>query len=764
MELVKKKGLWLLAMVLAVVMTALCIGLPTAKAEEPPYVYTVDASTPYTIGVGGYADKQSYGSARTEKEGKIAYDLALRGGDACRMSSTVGVDLTTLEFDIFNASKMVQATYPSSTMIGLTDGVNRYMTEYQGGITLMIDHTVAEGVHKYVLGIFNGWVGTRSMLADGTEALKVMTDPADDKITIKMGYSEDKTTFDVCFNEVKMSLKASQFDGTATSGVKYYDGKDMTNVYPIFGTMAKVDAFLTLSEMRDSKTKGYVESAPYTAAMANLSAYQAKFAGDGINTAEKYIETLEINKAFNYTGLRDYSIAYLDAQRAVHNDDLAVAKAEFESELIDYDIKEYETAVGAIVDVKTALEADKVKKNIRTDVINLLPDGAEKTTYLNRIIAADALFKTKTDAAAIAVSADAVSKINVADSAAKVNTARTIYETITPAFLALVSTEANVTVSASKTAFLAKLGEVMTVDKWNKNGNAILMKNANNALSFHGKAYSGIDSATGIPYTNNDVVYSEDAFQITNFSMEFKANLNPSGWFGISLMAKKGDVFSATGEGEAATGKHQGIMIWLEPKSATDMEVSVFALKNDSTNIYTSRKTEIMPMAIPADGKFTLRMYNMPGTNNLSMMLNGKDILVASLRLAELNTIFGAKTDPNAHKGYITINCSTSDIKDNFDYEFSKINSKNIFAADITTPDPANIPEKEVCQHDYDAETGYCSICGELDPNFGKGGITDKGCGGCGSSVIATSGGIIAVIMLVGVAFFILRRKSKKLN
>ena len=197
-------------------------------------------------------------------------------------------------------------------------------------------------------------------------------------------------------------------------------------------------------------------------------------------------------------------------------------------------------------------------------------------------------------------------------------------------------------------------------------------------------------------------------------------------------------------------------MIWLQPQPNNRVGITVFAIKDDTTQIYAGRKTEMMYLDAPADGVYSLRMYQAPDSNELSMLLNGTDILASKIRIPELNTIYGAKTDPAQHVGYLTVIGSVGNDGDYFDFEISRINGKNVFAADITTPDPSNVPEKQECQHQYDPDTGYCILCGELNPDFDpNGGDGDKG--GCGSSVGAMS--LFAAAALLAVAAILIRKK-----
>ena len=170
-------------------------------------------------------------------------------------------------------------------------------------------------------------------------------------------------------------------------------------------------------------------------------------------------------------------------------------------------------------------------------------------------------------------------------------------------------------------------------------------------------------------------------------------------------------------------------------------------------------------MDMPADCKFNLRMYQAEGSNELAMLLNGENILNSKIRIPELNNIYGKQQNPADHKGYMAIIGCVSNVGEYFDFSIAKINNKNVFSDDIATPDPANIPAKEQCQHEYDPETGYCTKCGELDPNFNKdssGSGSDsgkKGCNGCNGSV-GGSLGITAMLLALGAVVACKKRKE----
>lgn len=172
-------------------------------------------------------------------------------------------------------------------------------------------------------------------------------------------------------------------------------------------------------------------------------------------------------------------------------------------------------------------------------------------------------------------------------------------------------------------------------------------------------------------------------------------------------------------------------------------------------------------MAMPADGKFVWRMYQAEGSNELTMLLNNENILNSKIRIPELNTIYGQQQDASAHKGYMAVIGCVSNVGEYFDFSIARINGKNAFDAAITTPDPSNVPAKEQCNHDYDPDTGYCTKCGELNPDFNpnsgnsgnKDGENKGGCGGCKGSA-GDALGIFAVLAVLGAVVACKKRKE----
>lgn len=723
------------------------------KLDEALAYLSFDNRTPFAIGTGGNG---TVGSRLISVNGTNAYKLGLipgsNGGFACRVSSNVAYDLTSLEFDILRASESIVQTRTDTAMqtfIGFTDGENRYLTEDKTSLTLAFEHTVEGSSHSYKLLFCRGWF-ENTWLTDGSGALyeMVVTDPADDKLSIKFSVSENGANLNVSFNEKSVAIPMSMF-GPGTN--MYEESADaIHNVYFIYGTMNMGNNSMVVANISDSKIQAYQATDAYKNAMEGLSEYIG-IMGDGIADAAECIEAIECKNGISTAGLRSYDVNYINAILAAYEPTLQAARTQYAAELLDFDITAYENAVDAIADVQGSFNAQALKALIDETLLAAAPESAA------RVAAADALFTEKTDATAKAVAADILAQLNAAKTAEAIRVARALKNQVTPAYLAFLSTEALAEVNAQLAEIETKLGELMTVADWSMNGNAIMTRTEDETLNFIGSAYAGISSTDGSVLPLNDAIFYDKAFQITNFSMDFVFDTDlQSGWFSIALMTNKNDVFSAQGDGEAATSKHKGIMIWLQPQPNNRVGITVFAIKDDTTQIYAGRKTEMMYLDAPADGVYSLRMYQAPDSNELSMLLNGTDILASKIRIPELNTIYGAKTDPAQHVGYLTVIGSVGNDGDYFDFEISRINGKNVFAADITTPDPSNVPEKQECQHQYDPDTGYCILCGELNPDFDpNGGDGDKG--GCGSSVGAMS--LFAAAALLAVAAILIRKK-----
>ena len=711
------------------------------KLDEALAYFSFDNRTPFAIG----STTKTVGSRLINVNGTNAYKLGFvtdarpDGGFACRISSNVAYDLTSLEFDILRASESIVQTRTDTAMqtfIGFTDGENRYLTEDKTSLTLAFEHTVEGTSHSYKLLFCRGWF-ENTWLTDGSGALyeMVVTDPADDKLSIKFSVSENGANLNVSFNEKSVAIPMSNFG----PGTKMYEesADAIHNVYFIYGTMNVGSNSMVVANISDSKIQAYQATDAYKNAMEGLSEYIG-IMGDGIADAAECIEAIECKNGISTAGLRSYDVNYINAILAAYEPTLQAARTQYAAELLDFDITAYENAVDAIADVQGSFNAQALKALIDETLLAAAPESAA-------------------DATAKAVAADILAQLNAAKTAEAIRVARALKNQVTPAYLAFLSTEALAEVNAQLAEIETRLGELMTVADWSMNGNAIMTRTEDETLNFIGSAYAGISETDGSVLPLNDAIFYDKAFQITNFSMDFVFDTDlQSGWFSIALMTNKNDVFSAQGDGEAATSKHKGIMIWLQPQPNNRVGITVFAIKDDTTQIYAGRKTEMMYLDAPADGVYSLRMYQAPDSNELSMLLNGTDILASKIRIPELNTIYGAKTDPAQHVGYLTVIGSVGNDGDYFDFEISRINGKNVFAADITTPDPSNVPEKQECQHQYDPDTGYCILCGELNPDFDpNGGDGDKG--GCGSSVGAMS--LLAAAALLAVAAILIRKK-----
>ena len=724
------------------------------KIDEAQAWFRFDTRIPFSIGTAGNG---TAGTRLINVGGQPAYKLGLipgsNGGFACRISSTESYDLTSIGFDILRASEsIVQTTTDTAmqTFIGFTDGVNRYLTEYKTSLTLAFEHRVVEGSHSYKLLFCRGWFENTWLTDNGALYELNVTDPADDKLSIQFALSENGANLNVTMNDQSVALPMSLFG----PGTNMYPESEtaINNVYFIYGTMNAGNNSMVVANLTDSKTKTYQNTEAYKSAMGNLNEYLSFVTKGVITSAEDCMAAIEAKNAISVEGLRTYDVNYIIDRLNAYQPVLDAARTQFAAELLEFDLNEYEKAVEAIADTAGSFDA-----RAKRDLINqeLLAASPEATA---RVAALDAKFVEKTDAAAKAISADLLAKMNAADTANKIREAKAIREKFSADYMAFLSTDTLAEVQGNITAAETKLAALMTITDWSLNGNAIMTKTADNTLNFIGSAYAGINSTDGSVLPQNDAMFYDKAFQVTNFSMDF--TLQPgltSGWFGIALMAKKGDVFSAEGQGEAATGKHKGLMIWLQPKANNRVGITVFAIKDDSLQVYAARKTEMLDMVMPADGKFNFRMFQAEGSNELSMMLNNTNILESKIRIPELNNVYGQQKDPVNHKGYLAITNSVGNAGEYFDFAISKINGKNVFAADITTPDPSNVPAKPECDHEYDPETGYCNKCGELDPDF-KDPANDgkKGCGG----TVAAASVALAVCALAAVAVVLVRKQK----
>ena len=724
------------------------------QLDEALAWYSVDNRTPFTIG----SSTGSYGSRLIAVDGTNAYKLALSpgttGGFGNRVSSTVAYDLTTLKFDILRASESIIQTDTSTAQhafIAFTGGVNKYPTEDQNCLTLSFEHRVTEGSHSYKILFSNTWFENTWLANNGALYEVTVTDPADDKLSIEFSTSENGANLNVSMNGTSVALPMSLFG----PGTGMYNGSAdaINNVYFIYGTMNVSRNSMIVANITDSKTQAYQATDAYKNAMDNLADYIGIMT-KGIANAEQCIDAIESKNSIATAGLRDYDVNYINAILAAYEPALQAARVQFAADLLDYDISAYEAAVEAIASVQDSFNAQALKDLIDGTLLESSPESAE------RVAAADALFKEKTDGVAKALSADVLAKMNAAKSANDIRIARDLRTQLSAEYLAFLSEEALGKVNADISAAETKMEQLMTITDWSLHGNTIMTKTENDTLNFIGSAYAGI-SPDGTPAAQNDAMFYDKAFQITNFSMDFVFDTSlQSGWFSIALMTNKNDIFSTDGEDDAACSKHKGIMIWLQPQPNNKIGITVFAIKDDTTQIYAARKTEMLMMDQPADGVYSLRMYQAPDANELSVTLNGTDILESKIRIPELNTIYGAKTDPTEHEGYLTIIGCVSNAGEYFDFEISKINNKNVFAADITTPDDSNIPEKEECQHQYDPDTGYCSICGELDPNFPYDDNNDEPGTGCSSAVGSVSLVAAAAAVLGAAAVFLPKRKK----
>lgn len=729
-----------------------------AVADENLAWFSFDTRTPFGIG----SAEGKVGSRLIDVNGTQAYKLAIQAncGFGYRLSSTVAYDLTTLGFDILKASSsIIERTTANAThtYIAFTDGVNRYNTEFKNGLTLSFEHAIADGHHTYKLLFNQGWFEGNVWLNDNGNLYTLqVTDPTDDKLHVQFAKSENGANLVVSMNDQSVALPMSLF---GVNGRMYKESADqINNVYFIYGTMNTAANTMVIANLEDSKTLEYKATAAYTDAFANLNGYVT-----GLTTAacaQDLIDAIEKKNAISTEGLRSYDANYVNYVLNVYEGVLAAARVTYAEGLLDYDVTAYENAAESIATIEDSFLAQQKKALIDAELL------ASSEEMQARVAAADAKFVEKTDAVAKAVSADALAKINAANTAALIREADAIVAKFTTDYMGLISSAAVEEVNATLASIAAKRETLTAIDGWTSHGNAIKTKNGEE-LNFVGSAYAGI-ADNGSLNKQNDAMFYDEAFRITNFSMEFtlKKGLT-EGWFSVGLMAKQNDIFSAAGSGEAFCGKHKGIVIWLQPKANDKVIITVFALKDDSTQIYAARKTEAYEMAMPADGKFVWRMYQAEGSNELTMLLNNENILNSKIRIPELNTIYGQQQDASAHKGYMAVIGCVSNVGEYFDFSIARINGKNVFDAAITTPDPSNVPAKEQCDHDYDPDTGYCTKCGELNPDFNpnsgnsgnKDGENKGGCGGCKGSA-GDALGIFAVLAVLGAVVACKKRKE----
>ncbi len=729
-----------------------------AIADEGLAWFSFDNRTPFSIG----SAEGSVGSRLITVNGTQAYKLAVKpgvnGGFGYRLSSTESYDLTTLSFDILRASESIiegSTAQSTHTFISFTDGLNRYTTDYKNCLTLSFEHAIADGHHTYKLLFNQGWFEGDIWLKDNGNLYAIqVTDPADDALRIKIQKSENNANLVISMNDQSVALPMSLF-GLNTK--MYNDAADrINNVYFIYGSMNPAPYSMVVANISDSKTEAYKATEAYTKAFNGLNGYISALTG--ATDVNGVINAIETKNAISTKGIRSYDANYINYVLSVYEPVLAAARRTYAAELLDFDISAYESAVEAIDTIEATFAAQEKRQLIDADLLAMSEEAQA------RVNAADAKLITKTDAVAKSIAADGLAKINAANTAALIREVDFIVAKFTPAYMGLMSAEAVTEVNKTLADIAAKKTELTTIDGWTSTGNAVKTKKGDE-LNFTGSAYAGI-AENGSIHEQNDAMLYDTPFQVTNFCMDFTLQKGlTDGWFSIGLMAKPNDIFSANGEGEAFCGKHKGIVIWLQPKANDKLIITVFALKDESTQIYGWRKTEALEMAMPADGKFTLRMYQAEGANELSILLNGQDILYSKIRIPELNTIYSQQQNPADHKAYMAIVSCVTNAGDYFDFSIAKINNKNVFSSEITTPDPANVPAKQECDHDYDPDTGYCKKCGELDPDFNKDSGNDgkddnkTGCNGCKSSA-GDSLGIFAVLAVLGAVVAFRKRKE----
>lgn len=714
-----------------------------AVADESLGWFSFDNRTPFTLG----CPENVVGSRLIDVNGTQAYKLAMTTGSfGNRVSSTETYDLTTLSFDILRASSSIIETTTMNaqhTYIAFTDGQNRYNTEYQEGIVFSFEHSVADGRHTYKLLFNKGWFEGNPWLNDNGNLYSIqVTDPADDVLKIKVRKSENNANLVISMNDQSVALPMTLF---GSNGIMYKEEGSINNVYFIYATMNPVQNSMVIANLTDSKTEAYKATDAYVNAFDNLNAYVSGLTN--VNNANDLIAAIEKKNAVSTNGLRYYDVNYVNYMLGLYEPTLASARKIYAAQLLEFDISAYETAVNAIDSVDASFTARQMREVIDAELLAASEEASA------RVVAADAEFVKKTDAVAIALSADALTKINAANSAVLIREVDSVVAKFTPNYMGYMSEETVAIVNKNLADVAAKKESLTSIEGWSSHGNAIKTKKGD-TLNFVGAAYAGI-SQDGSLNKQNDAMFYDKAFQVTNFSMEFTLEKGlTAGWFSVGLMANQNDIFSANGDGEAYCGKHKGILIWLQPQPNDKIIITVFAVKDDSLQIYAARKTEAYEMDMPADGKFVWRMYQAEGSNELSMLLNGENILNSKIRIPELNNIFGQQKDPTQHKGYMAVIGCVSNSGEYFDFSISKVNGKNVFDSEISVPDPSNVPAKEECKHDYDPDTGYCTKCGELNPDFNEenSGSGDEpssgGCNGCSGNA-GDSLGIFAVLAAV---------------